>query len=333
MDSSPKTTSLHPLLVSGHSYAGKVFTYVLCDVVFKADHRKVRGFTETVLDKIAAGLIPVSQETLQQLLVDYNVAYPKRVASGNAHYLFLKSIANNTWKKTAAAKKEETTTVTVVPLIIRQQPLAPIEYGIVLQSRSAVQQRAIVTSVRVDSNAPKAFSSDKPLPRIVIPLKPTSSEASTKSKPAVNQSDTLPVASILKAVKVHLSKKVPAKKVLKPSPTFHAMMRNPKPKKEKVVRVPRKPKVQKEIESREDLPERKHVFAILDQATIVRFWTNLSEVLAIKECSVANLLRKINMPPLFFVELQEGQKVLTAAQVTRFAKALEVDISSLLGEL
>lgn len=101
-----QNTSLHPLLVRGDYEAGILFVAVFEDVVHSPKHRENRGFTREVLDAVASGTRSVSKKDLEQLLIDYYVAYPKRVAHQVGVYIRLKEVLNGTVTPRVIAKNQ-----------------------------------------------------------------------------------------------------------------------------------------------------------------------------------------------------------------------------------
>lgn len=354
MDTMPNTTPLHPLLVGGDEYAGSVFAKMMCEVVVSVkvkgvliDRRKNRGFPDEILKAIAAGAKPVSIEAIRQLLHDFYTHAPMSVGRGDKDYLLLRSVVEGTW---CEKKEQRLTALSSYTTGFLQPTPAPASQMKVPQSteatvqsvsRTAVQERAkVVSSPWINLVAPPSTESiqNRPLPRIVIPVKPVLQPTEIKLQQVVKipKNDPVPVQIIPAPVAAPKSKKVTAKKVLKPSSSFHTMMKkkplvSEKPIKQKSAPVIRKPKILKVVNPREDLMEEsKSRFVALDEGATSRFWVNLAEVLEVKSCTIADLLVKIDMPLPFFVKLQDAKQMLTTTQVMRFARGLEETVERLL---
>ncbi len=122
---SSQDTSLHPFLVKGDHETGFLFVTVFEEVVDNPKHREARGFTKPILDAIAAGIRSVSRKDLEQLLVDYYVTYPKRVAHQSGSYIRLKAVLNGNGADSMVTRKKDAVAETPsVTLKVAQRPVA-----------------------------------------------------------------------------------------------------------------------------------------------------------------------------------------------------------------
>lgn len=158
----------HPLLTKGDCAAGALFVRVLCDVVDNPKHRINRGYTSEVCDAISAGIKKVPIAELQQLLVDYYTAYPKRVGKSQ-EYKHLKAIAEGTWKEFERARQSRPE-VSLTP----KAPVAQIKKAVsrlpeipehVSQMLQASELKPKLTSSPVQEKDKKTCLPKKPQPK------------------------------------------------------------------------------------------------------------------------------------------------------------------------
>lgn len=88
----------HPLLITGDAEAGTLFVKLLMIAVPSSTHRVNRGFDEKAIEKICAGTVPVSEDAVRQVLLDYRVTGPKAVTQGHdKEYNYMLAICNGKW--------------------------------------------------------------------------------------------------------------------------------------------------------------------------------------------------------------------------------------------